>query len=168
MYIGDDATEAQALSRQKLAGLQAAMEHLPVTAGAAVPDAPAERRLVGDEEQISGTPQQSFKFQAPMAVLSLMRSVGTPLGFANEEQPWVSSTIWRTVSDSTNRVVIFDSALTPATFWVKLDELDLKPGAPVKKLELKGGKTYSGNAVGQFVDAKLFTFQDLTDVAPAK
>jgi choloylglycine hydrolase len=117
---------------------------------------------------ISGTPQQSFKFQAPMAVLSLMRSVGTPLGFANEEQPWVSSTIWRTVSDSTNRVVIFDSALTPATFWVKLDELDLKPGAPVKKLELKGGKTYSGNAVGQFVDAKLFTFQDLTDVAPAK
>ena len=52
--------------------------------------------------------QQSFRFQAPMAVLSLMRSVGTPLGFANEEQPWVSSTIWRTVSDSTNRVVIFD------------------------------------------------------------
>ena len=97
-----------------------------------------------------------------------MRSVGTPLGFANEEQPWVSSTIWRTVSDSTNRVVIFDSALTPATFWVKLEDLDLKPGAPVKKLELAGGKTYSGNAVGQFVDAKLFAFQDLTDVARAK
>lgn len=117
---------------------------------------------------ISGTPQQSFKFQAPMAVLSLMRSVGTPLGFANEEQPWVSSTIWRTVSDSTNRVVIFDSALTPATFWVKLDELNLKPGAPVKKLQVAGGKTYSGNAANQFVDARLFTFQDLTDVAPAR
>jgi penicillin V acylase-like amidase (Ntn superfamily) len=117
---------------------------------------------------ISGTPEKSFKFQAPMAVLSLMRSVGTPLGFANEEQPWVSSTIWRTVSDSTNRVVIFDSALTPATFWVKLDELDLRPGAPVKKLQLAGGKTYSGNALSQFVEAKLFTFQDLTDVAPAK
>jgi hypothetical protein len=90
---------------------------------------------------ISGTPQQSFKFQAPMAVLSLMRSVGTPLGFSLEEQPWVSSTIWRTVSDSTNRVVIFDSAMTPATFWVKLDDLDLRQGAPVKKLELAGGKT---------------------------
>jgi choloylglycine hydrolase len=117
---------------------------------------------------ISGTPQQDFKFQAPMSVLSLMRSVGTPLGFSLEDQPWVSSTIWRTVSDSTNRVVIFDSAMTPATFWVKLDELDLKPGAPVKKLQLAGGGTYSGNAVGQFVDAELFTFQDLTDVAPAK
>ncbi|WP_295749290.1 linear amide C-N hydrolase [Undibacterium sp.] len=117
---------------------------------------------------INGTPEKSFKFQAPMAVLSLMRSVGTPLGFANEEQPWVSSTIWRTVSDSSNRVVIFDSALTPATFWVKLDDLDLKPGAPVKKLQLAGGKTYSGNALSQFADAKLFTFQDLSDVAPAK
>jgi penicillin V acylase-like amidase (Ntn superfamily) len=117
---------------------------------------------------ISGAPQQSFKFQAPMAVLSLMRSVGTPLGFANEEQPWVSSTIWRTVSDSTNRVVIFDSALTPATFWVKLDDLDLKAGAPVKKLELAGGKTYSGNALAQFKEAKLFTFQDLSDVPRAQ
>jgi hypothetical protein len=116
---------------------------------------------------IGGTPGQSFKFQAPMAVLSLMRSVGTPLGFANEEQPWVSS-IWRTVSDSTNRVVIFDSALTPATFWVKLDELDLRAGAAVKKLELVDGRSYSGNAVAQFVDAKLFTFQDLTDVPRAK
>ena len=117
---------------------------------------------------ISGTPFQSFKFQAPMAVLSLMRSVGTPLGFANEEQPWVSSTIWRTVSDSSNRVVIFDSALTPATFWVKLDDLDLKQGAPVKKLQLAGGKTYSGNAVDKFVNAKLFTFQDLTNVSPTR
>jgi len=59
-------------------------------------------------------------------------------------------------------------AMTPATFWVRLDELDLKQGAPVKKLQLAGGNTYSGNAVSQFVDAKLFTFQDLTDVAPAK
>jgi choloylglycine hydrolase len=116
---------------------------------------------------ISGTPEQSFKFQAPMAVLSLMRSVGTPLGFANEEQPWVSSTIWRTVSDSTNRVVIFDSALTPATFWVKLDELDFSVGAPVRKLQLAGGNTFSGNAESYFVDSELFTFQDLTDVARA-
>ena len=51
-----------------------------------------------------------------MAVLSLMCSVGTPLGFATEEQPWVSSTNWRTVSVSTNQMVHYDSALTPATF----------------------------------------------------
>jgi choloylglycine hydrolase len=110
---------------------------------------------------ISGSPQQKFHFQSAMAVLSLMRSIGTPLGFSLDDQPWVSSTIWRTVSDSTNRIVLFDSAMTPATFWVKLDDLDLKPGAAVKKLTLTGGKTYSGDASGQFVEAKLFDFASL-------
>lgn len=110
---------------------------------------------------ISGSPQQKFHFQSAMAVLSLMRSVGTPLGFSLEDQPWVSSTIWRTVSDSTNRIVVFDSAMAPATFWVKLDDLDFKPGAPVKKLQLAGGKTYHGDAADQFVEAKLFNFATL-------
>ena len=112
---------------------------------------------------ITGAPQQRFQFQAAMAVLSLMRSIGTPLGFSNEEQPWVSSTVWRTVSDSTNRVVMFDSALSPATFWVRLDDLHLEPGAPVKKLELVGGKSFSGNATDKFVEAKPFAFADLRD-----
>ncbi len=113
---------------------------------------------------ITGAPQQKFQYQAAMAVLSLMRSVGTPLGFSNEEQPWVSSTVWRTVSDSTNRVVLFDSALSPATFWVRLDDLDFKQGASVKKMELVGGKSYSGNATDKFVAAKLFAFADLKDL----
>jgi penicillin V acylase-like amidase (Ntn superfamily) len=115
---------------------------------------------------ISNTPQQNFKLQATMAMLSLMRSVVTPPSFANEEQPWASSSIWRTISDGTNYVVIFDSALTPATFWMKLNELNLKAGTPVKKLQLDGGKSYSGNAAKHFLDAKLFTFQDLHDLAP--
>ena len=84
---------------------------------------------------IGGSPQQKFQYQAAMSVLSVMRSVGTPLGYSLDDQPWVSSTIWRTVSDSTNRVVMFNSAITPATFGVRLDDLDLKPGAPVKKLD---------------------------------
>jgi penicillin V acylase-like amidase (Ntn superfamily) len=113
------------------------------------------------KKYISGSPQQKFHFQAAMAVLSLMRSVGTPLGFSLDDQPWVSSTIWRTVSDSTNCIVLFDSAMTPATFWVRLDDLDLNPGAPVKKLELTGGKTYNGNAADKFVVAKLFNFASL-------
>jgi len=110
---------------------------------------------------ISGVAGRNFHFQAMMSVLSVMRSVGTPLGIDIKNQPWVSSTIWRTVSDSTNRIVLFDSAMTPATFWVKLDVLDLNAGAPVKKLELVGGKTYSGNAADKFVEARLFEFAPL-------
>lgn len=110
---------------------------------------------------ISAVAEQKFHFQAMMSVLSVMRSVGTPLGIDIDGQPWASSTVWRTVSDSTNRIVMFDSATTAASFWVKLDELDLKPGAPVKKLELVGGKAYSGNAADKFVEAKLFEFAPL-------
>lgn len=65
------------------------------------------------------------------------------------------------MSDSTNRIVLFDSATTPATFWIKLDDLDLRPGAPVRKLELVGGKSYHGNATDRFVDASLFNFASL-------
>ena len=110
---------------------------------------------------ISAVPQKSFYFLAAMAVLSLMRSVGTPLGYLVPDQPWVGTTVWRTVLDSTNRVVVFDSATAPSTFWVRLDDLDLKPGAPVKKLELAGGRSYSGNAADKFVEAKLFAFESL-------
>ena len=53
--------------------------------------------------------------------------------------------------------------MTPATFWVRPDDLDLKTGAAVKKLELVGGKTYSGNAKDKFIEAKLFEFADLKD-----
>ena len=129
----------------------------------AVPDATATK-------YISGTPQHLFQYQVMMSVLSVMRSMGTPLGFVLADQPWVSSTIWRTVCDNTDRVYLFDSAMAPSTFWVKLDELDLKAGAPVKKLELAGGMTYSGNATDKFVPAELFAFADLTDLyeAPKK
>lgn len=58
---------------------------------------------------------------------------------------------------------MFDSATTPATFLVKLDGLNLEPDAPVRKLELVGGKTYSGNATDEFVDATLFEFASLND-----
>ena len=70
--------------------------------------------------------------------------------------------VWRTVSDTTNRVMMFDSATAPVTFWVPLADLDLRPGAPVKKLELADGETYSGNAAGLFVEAKLFAFAPLS------
>ena len=46
------------------------------------------------------------------------------------------------------------------------DDLDLKPGAPVKKLELVGGKTYSGNAADKFVEARLFDFAPLDEHPP--
>jgi choloylglycine hydrolase len=111
-----------------------------------------------DSRIIGGVPGGAFAFQAMGSVLSVMRGVGVPLGISTPDQPNIASTLWRTVIDQTHRVLLFDSALTPSTFWVPLDELDFSPGAPVKTLTLTGGKTYNGNAAKQFVPAEPFRF----------
>ncbi len=49
----------------------------------------------------------------------------------------------------------------PTTFWVPLAELDLKEGAPVKKLTLQGGKTYSAGAASKFEPLNLSSFCQL-------
>ncbi len=96
--------------------------------------------------------------QALAGVLGVVRGVSVPLGISTPGQPNIASTLWRTVADQRNKIYAFDSATSPNTFWVALAELDLKPGAPVKKLPLAGGKVYSGNASASFVEAKPFTF----------
>ncbi|MBL8084504.1 MAG: hypothetical protein JNN26_17920 [Candidatus Obscuribacter sp.] len=62
------------------------------------------------------------------------------------------------MADHKRLVYFFDSAMSPNVFWVKMADLDLKEGAPVKKLTLTEGKTYSGNAAGFFQKSKPFEF----------
>ncbi|MGH2341410.1 linear amide C-N hydrolase [Segnochrobactraceae bacterium EtOH-i3] len=107
---------------------------------------------------ITAVPDGTYDNQAVASVAGVMRAVSVPLGYTTPDQPNISSTLWRTVSDQKNRVYFFDSATSPNTFWVRLDDLDLKPGAPVKKLTLTGGRVYSGNAAASFVAADPFTF----------
>ena len=111
-----------------------------------------------DNNYIKGVPQQSYQYQAVAGVLSVMRAVSVPLGITTPDQPNISSTIWRTVSDQRNRIYYFDSATRPNTFWVSLNKLDLKPGAPVKKLTIQNGEVFSGEVADQFKDAEPFKF----------
>ena len=107
---------------------------------------------------ISAVPDHTFQNQAAASVMSVMRSVSVPLGITTPGQPNIASTLWRTVSDQKNKVYFFDSSTSPNTFWVPLADLDLKPGAPVKKLTVAGGTIHYGNAAKDFVEAKPFTF----------
>jgi hypothetical protein len=59
---------------------------------------------------------------------------------------------------SKNKRLYYDSATSPTVFWVPLADMDFAEGAPVKKLELVGGKTYAGNATAQFKNATPFEF----------
>lgn len=107
---------------------------------------------------ISAVPDKSFANQAVASVMGVMRSVSVPLGITTPGQPNISSTIWRTVSDQKNKVYFFDSSTSPNTFWVPLADLDLKEGAPVKVLDITGGRIFAGNAADKFVETKPFTF----------
>ena len=115
----------------------------------AIPPA-LDRRIIG------AVPDEAYENQAVASVMSVMRSVGVPLGVTNPALPNLSSSLWRTVYDHRRMMMFFDSATTPNTFWVPLGELDFSEGAPVKKLEIAGGRIYAGNAAGEFVEAEPF------------
>ena len=110
---------------------------------------------------IGAVPDKSFANQAVASVMGVMRAVSVPLGITTPGQPNISSTIWRTVAEQKNRVYFFDSSTSPNTFWVPLADLDLAEGAPVKMLDITGGRVFSGNAADKFVETKPFTFMEV-------
>lgn len=89
-------------------------------------------------------------------IFSVIRNASVPIGVATPGQPNIASTLWRSVSDQTNRVYYFETARTPNTFWVELKKLDLSAGAQTKKLELAGDQTYAGEVSDQFKPAQPF------------
>lgn len=107
---------------------------------------------------ITAVPNGNFTNQAVASVLGVIRSVSIPLGITTPGQPNIASTIWRTVSNQKDKIYFYDSSTSPNVFWVPLSDLNLKKGAPVKKLSLTGGQIYSGNAVAHFEEAKPFAF----------
>jgi len=110
---------------------------------------------------IGAVPDKSFANQAVASVMGVMRAVSVPLGITTPGQPNISSTIWRTVAEQKDRVYFFDSSTSPNTFWVPLADLDLAEGAPVKMLDITGGRIFSGNAADKFVETKPFTFMEV-------
>ncbi len=114
-----------------------------------------------DKNYINGVPSQSFEYQSVAGVLSVQRAVSVPLGITTPDQPNISSTIWRSVSDQKNLVYYFDSATRPNTFWVDMKKLNLTPGTSVKKLTIQHGEIFSGEVSNKFKDSEPFQFLSL-------
>ncbi|MGA8890963.1 MAG: linear amide C-N hydrolase [Anaeromyxobacteraceae bacterium] len=111
-----------------------------------------------DPAYIDAVPGRKFEFQAIASVLGVVRSVSVPLGITTPGQPNISSTLWRTIADQKRLVYAYDSATLPGAFWVSMANLDLKAGAPVRKLEVAGGRLHAGEVSGSFLPAAPFTF----------
>lgn len=117
-------------------------------------------------QYLAAIPKQSFDHQAMAEVLSLQRAVSVPLGISTAEEPNISSTIWRSVSDQKNLVYYFDSATSPNTFWVSLGHLDFKPGASSRKLLIQNGEIFAGEAAPHFKEATPFSFAIEPEATP--
>lgn len=92
-------------------------------------------------------------------LLSVIRNCSVPLGISTADQPNISSTLWRTVSDQKNLVYYFESSKTPNTFWVDFKTVDFSSGAPAKKLNLTKNEVYAGNAAGSFVKSAPYSIK---------
>lgn len=107
---------------------------------------------------INALPKDVTQQIAVAGVLSVMRNVSVPYGIAVENNPEISTTQWRTISDNTNCRYFFESTITPNVFWVSLNDIDFAKETKVKKLSLANDEVYSGDAFKDFKLTKPFTF----------
>ena len=118
----------------------------------------AADRFVRASHYESRLPDPTTARKAVANVMSVMRNVSSPFGEPDPNQPNIAATIWRTVADHTNRVYYFESASSPNLVWVKLDSVDLKEGAPVKRLKLGESFDLSGDVSANFEVTEPFVF----------
>ncbi len=107
---------------------------------------------------INATKQSANPKEAVASVFSVMRNVSVPRGISTENQPNISTTIWRTVADQKNRVYYFEDTASPSILWVDLKRVDFSNGSGVRKLNLQDGKIIGGDQTEGFEASKPFVF----------
>lgn len=101
---------------------------------------------------------------ATASVFSVIRNTSVPYGISTPNEPNISSTRWRTVSDQKNKIYYFESTLHPNIVWVDFKTVDFSEKASVKMLDLVSGKTYAGNTADKFVVSKPFKFLGVDNI----
>ncbi|NYT65096.1 linear amide C-N hydrolase [Alcaligenaceae bacterium] len=110
---------------------------------------------------VDSIPKTGPHNEALASAFGVIRNVSVPYGITTPDQPNISSTRWRTVSDQKNKIYFFESALAPNTFWVDINKFDLsEETGKVMTLNLGPNQStvYSGMANAQFTEAKPFKF----------
>lgn len=110
---------------------------------------------------VNAIPKTTDAAENIASVFSVIRNASVPFGITTEEEPNISSTRWRTVSDQKNKLYFFESVLTPNIFWVDLKQIDFSADqGKVQKLDLGPNQTniYSGMVNADFQDTEPFRF----------
>ncbi len=107
---------------------------------------------------INACAQSANPREAAASVFSVMRNVSVPRGIRTPDQPNISSTIWRTVSDQKHKIYFYEDTASPGMVWVDLNQIDFSPGSGTRKLTLVGNYNLSGDQTDQFQPAEPYPF----------
>ena len=118
----------------------------------------AADRFVRASFYLDAIPKNVDDLTAIASAFSVIRNTSVPLGISTPDQPNISSTQWRSVSDQTHRRYYFETATTPNVFWVDLADMDFSENAAVKRLMLTDGSIHAGNTASAFEPAPAFEF----------
>ncbi|MFF2275766.1 linear amide C-N hydrolase [Agromyces sp. NPDC058126] len=114
----------------------------------------AADRFVRASYYLRRLPPASTPSIAYAALLSVMRNAAQPFGAPDPERPNISMTIWRTLSDLSNRIYAFESSFSPDIVWTHLDGIDFTRSA---RLDLSAGGLV-GDVTDRFVPQEPFEF----------
>jgi penicillin V acylase-like amidase (Ntn superfamily) len=108
-----------------------------------------------DQRYISSWPKDKRTFSNQMfaEILSVMRSMSTPISLSQGSVVNDTNTIWRTISDQSNLIYYFDSATKPNIFWVSLSKIDFDKESRTKRL-YSTEKFFAGDITDKFVEAE--------------
>lgn len=121
----------------------------------------AEDRFARASFLINAIPKTNDTREAAAAVFSVIRNASAPWGISIDDQPNLSTTRWRVVSDHKEKLYYFESVYSPNVFWVDLNEIDFTQGTDVRMLDLGRHQRniFSGEVSGAFVAAEPFEFE---------
>lgn len=107
---------------------------------------------------VSILPKDASHETALAGVFGIVGNCAVPTGISSPENPEISTTQWRSVSDQLERVYYFKPTTKPAILWVDLKQFRLYPGSPIMKLDLMTShKTYGGDVIRDMKPSKGFT-----------
>lgn len=115
-------------------------------------------RFVRASFYINAVPRNASHEMALAGVFGVMFNCSVPVGISVPEQPEISSTRWRSVSDQKKLIYYFSTTLNPSVMWVDLNEFLLTPGSPVMKLDIMGNphNNYGGDVIKDMKRSKEF------------
>jgi penicillin V acylase-like amidase (Ntn superfamily) len=115
-------------------------------------------RFVRASYYIAHLPDAKTEKEAVAGVFSVMRNVSAPFSAGTPEKPNISATIWRSVSDCTNKIYFYESTISPNIIWVDLNNIDFSKGANIMKLDLINCPDIIGDATNKFIVSEPFKF----------